>query len=157
MCACQGNLHGPSSHTDAEGRVEWRGSGLSLPYRGARMQIYVGNLPSELTDTELRTMFEAFGKVRAASIGREKKTGASEGYGFVEMPVKSEARAAIDGLRGKEVQGKTLRVKALKPGDEFHQHAQNLQRPAKPGGPAFGGTKQFRGTGAIRRGGQRGG
>lgn len=121
------------------------------------MQIYVGNLPDTVTDEELREMFEKFGKVQAATIGRDKKTGASEGYGFVEMPVKSEARGAIDGLRGKEMDGKPLRVKALKPGDEFHSHAQNMQ-----GGGGGKGIKPqrvdpgFRGAGAIRRGGQRG-
>lgn len=120
------------------------------------MQIYVGNLPLEFTDIELKTMFEPFGKVLAATIGRDKKTGASEGYGFVEMPVKSEARAAIDGLRGKEMQGKPLRVKAIKPGDEFHQHAHNLHGAAQKGGTGFNPGKQFRGVGAIRRGGQRG-
>lgn len=121
------------------------------------MQIYVGNLPESVTDEELREMFEQFGKVQAATVGRDKKTGVSEGYGFVEMPGKADARAAVDGLRGKEMDGKPLRVKILKPGDEFHSHAQNMQ--------SGGGTKGikpqrvdpgFRGTGAIRRGGQRG-
>ena len=60
------------------------------------MQIYVGNLPLEFTDAELKSMFEPFGSVVAATVGRDKKTGTSEGYGFVEMRVKSEARAAIE-------------------------------------------------------------
>ena len=120
------------------------------------MQIYIGNLPLETTDIELRAMFEPFGKVLAATIGRDKKTEASEGYGFVEMSVKSEARAAIDALRGKDMQGKPLRVKAIKPGDEFHQHAHNLHGATQKGGAMFNTGKQGRGTGAIRRGGQRG-
>ena len=115
------------------------------------MHIYVGNLPVEFTDAELKSLFEAFGKVMAASIGKEK------GYGFVEMQKKSEARAAAEGLRGKDMQGKPLRVKVLKPGDEFHKHAEALH-----GNSAFKGVRQsqgggaFRGSGAIRRGGQRG-
>lgn len=120
------------------------------------MQIYVGNIPAETTDEELKAMFAAFGKVTAATVGRDKKTQESQGYGFVEMPVKSEARAAIDGLRGKEMQGKPLRVKAVKPGDEFHQHARNLHGVAQKGIAGFNAGKQFRGAGAIRRGGQRG-
>jgi RNA recognition motif-containing protein len=112
------------------------------------MQIYIGNLPENYTDAELRALFEPFGKVAAASIGKEK------GYGFVEMKVKSEGRTAIESLRGKEMAGKPLRVRALKPGDEFHDHARTLQ--AKPGSTAFNAGKQFRGAGAIRRGGQRG-
>jgi cold-inducible RNA-binding protein len=121
------------------------------------MQIYVGNLPETVTDDELRGIFEKFGAVQAATVGKDKKTGASQGYGFVEMPVKSEVRAAIDGLRGREMDGKPLRVKVLKPGDEFHSHAQNMQ-----GGGGLKGVKAprvdpgFRGSGAIRRGGQRG-
>ncbi len=122
------------------------------------MQIYVGNLPPDLSDKDLRAMFEEFGKVRAATIGRDKKTGVSEGYGFVEMPVKSEARAAIEGVRGKEVQGKILRARVLKPDDEFQAHAQSLH--GGPGGmrgkKSFRGDAAYRGTGAIRRGGQRG-
>ena len=73
------------------------------------MQIYIGNLPMEFTDDDLKSMFEPFGAVRTAVIGRNEKTGASEGYGLIEMPVKSEAREAVDGLRGKDLGGKTLR------------------------------------------------
>ncbi len=126
------------------------------------MQIYAGNLPLEFTDDDLRSMFEAFGAVRAATIGRDRKTGASEGYGFVEMPVKSEARAAMEALRGKDMQGKPLHVRALKPDDEFQKHAQDLHRAAKQGAGGYKGSKQFRGdtsyrgSGAIRRGGTRG-
>jgi RNA recognition motif-containing protein len=115
------------------------------------MQIYVGNLPVECTDEELRSMFEPFGKVTAASIGKEK------GYAFVEMPKKSEARAAADGLRGKDMQGKPLRVKVLKPGDEFHKQAEALHGNAGPkGSRPFRGDTSYRGSGAIRRGGNRG-
>ena len=115
------------------------------------MQIYVGNLPNEFTDAELRSMFEAYGTVVAASIGEAK------GYGLVEMQRKSEARAAVDGLRGKEIQGKPLRVKVLKPGDEFHG-ALRAQRgiSSVKGGTQFRGDGSYRGSGAIRRGGKRG-
>jgi len=115
------------------------------------MQIYVGNLPAEFTDADLKAMFEVYGKVLAASIGKEK------GYGFVEMQKKAEARAAVDALRGQNIQGKPLRAKILKPGDEFHQQAQTLHGSSKIGGGRKPrGDGGFRGTGAIRRGGQRG-
>lgn len=121
------------------------------------MQIYVGNLPLEFTDAELKAMFAEFGTVASAIIGVNKKTGASEGYGIVEMPVRSEARAAADGLRGKDMQGQPLRVKILKPGDPFHNAAvgrgQNYNAKA---GATFRGDGSYRGSGAIRRGGQRG-
>jgi RNA recognition motif-containing protein len=123
------------------------------------MQIYVGNLSETITDDELREMFRAYGEVRAATIGRDRKSGQSQGYGFVEMPVKGEARAAIEGLRGKEIGGKPLRVRALKPGDDFHQHALDLQGSGKPGakvGKPFRGEVNIRAAGAIRRSGRRG-
>ncbi|MBM2840551.1 MAG: RNA-binding region [Bacteroidetes bacterium] len=78
------------------------------------MQIYVGNLPLSHSDDDLRALFQPHGIIRSAAVGRDKKTGESQGYGFVEMPVKSEARAAIEALRGKELDGKPLRVRALR-------------------------------------------
>jgi cold-inducible RNA-binding protein len=126
------------------------------------MHIYVGNLPEEVTDDELRSMFEQFGTVSGATVGRDKKTEKSQGYGFVEMRSKSEGRAAIEALRGKDLQGKPLRVKALKPDDEFFQHAQNLHGPGRMGPSAGKGGKLsrndsgFRGGAVPRRGGQRG-
>jgi len=123
------------------------------------MQIYVGNLPPKYTDDQLRALFTAHGTVRRASIGRDKKTGESQGYGFVEMPVKSEARAAIEALRGKEVGDKPLLVRALKPGDDFNEHAMATHGGRQPGLKStkpFQGNVGARGAGAIRRGGQRG-
>jgi RNA recognition motif-containing protein len=121
------------------------------------MQIYAGNLPLTMTDDELRGMFEKYGTVRVATIGRDKKSGESQGYGFVEMPVKAEARAAIEALRGVEKDGKPLRVRALKPGDEFHQHVLGTQGGGpNPAGRGFQGNVGPRGTGAIRRSGKRG-
>jgi RNA recognition motif-containing protein len=127
------------------------------------MQIYVGNLSPEVNEDELRSLFEKHGRVRNVSIGRDKSSGDSEGYGFVEMTVKSEARKAVEVLRGKEIKGRVLRVKILKPDDEFHQHALNLHaagvhgQKAIPQSPRQRGDIPYRGSGAIRRGGRRGG
>lgn len=123
------------------------------------MQIYVGNLPPKFGDEDLRKLFKPFGKVRAATVVIDKKTEKSEEYGFVEMPVKSEARKAVNDLRGKDMKGKPLRVKALKPDDEFHRHAMNLHGGASQTNPSmrqFKGDTSYRGSGAIRRGGKRG-
>ncbi len=120
------------------------------------MQIYVSNLPLAITDEDLKSMFEKFGTVVAATIGRDKKTGASEGYGIVEMPVKSEVRAAVDALREKDMEGKPLRVRVLKPGDAFHGAGRSKGDGLK-GNRGFRGDGSYRGSGAIRRGGQRGG
>ncbi len=119
------------------------------------MQIYVGNLPLAFTDADLKSMFQQFGTVVVATIGQDKKTGSSEGYGIVEMPVKSEVRAAIDGLRGKDMEGKPLRVRVLKPGDAFHG-ALRSKGDIPKGNRGFRGDGSYRGSGAIRRGGQRG-
>jgi RNA recognition motif-containing protein len=123
------------------------------------MQVYVGNLPLAYSDEQLRALFEPFGTVRVATVGRDKKSGESQGYGFVEMAVKSEARAAIEALRGKELEGKPLRVRALKPGDDLHQHAMAVHRGgplAKTPGRPFVGNLGNRAAGAIRRTGKRG-
>jgi cold-inducible RNA-binding protein len=115
------------------------------------MQIFVGNLPLEYNDADLKKLFETFGTVKEATIGRNKKTEASEGYGIVVMTVKSEAREAVDNLRGKEIQGKPLRVRTLKPGDNFH-----TQEPGRSGIHLSRSSSNFRGANTIRRGGQRG-
>jgi RNA recognition motif-containing protein len=119
------------------------------------MQIYVSNLPLKITDEELKSMFEKFGTVKSAEIGLDKKTGASMGYGIVVMPVKSDVRDAIDALRGKEIEGKPLRVRVLKPGDAFHSEGHTTGDPLKGKG-GFKGDGSYRGGGALRRGGQRG-
>lgn len=119
------------------------------------MQILITNIPPELTDAELRTMFEGYGTVHSARIEKDKKTGASEGYGIVEMPVKHEAREAVDALRGKDMQGKPLRVRILKPEDGFRTATKPGGRGLSGGGN-FRGDGSYRGSGAIRRGGQRG-
>ena len=118
------------------------------------MHILIVNIPPEFTDAQLKSRFEESGAGASAKIGKDKKTGASEGYGIVEMPVKHEARASVDGLKGKEMKGKALRVRILKPDDPFHTSGQ-------PMGRGFSGSGQFpRGGmtrgGALRRGGQRG-
>ncbi len=120
------------------------------------MQIYVGNLPLKVNDEQLRAMFSPHGEVKSATVVQDKKTGTSEGYGFVEMPVKSEGRNAIEALRGKDMEGKPLLVRALKPGDDFHQSASTAHGP-KGSGKSFGGNIPPRAGGAMRRGGQRGG
>ena len=124
------------------------------------MQIYVGDLPAKTTDESLRKMFEEYGAVKAATIGTDKKTDKPLGYGFVEMPVKSEARKAIEALRGKKLGKEPLLVRALKPDDDFHQHAVAMQGGSK--GPSTKGSFMKgniapRAGGAVRRSGKRGG
>ncbi len=82
------------------------------------MNIYVGNLSFDVTEEDVRGAFEAFGKVETAKIITDKYSGASRGFGFVEMPSKDEAKAAIDGLNGKELKGRALNVNEARPRTE---------------------------------------
>ncbi|MFQ6108496.1 MAG: RNA recognition motif domain-containing protein [Candidatus Aminicenantales bacterium] len=79
------------------------------------MNIYVGNLPQEATEEDLRQAFEAFGQVTSVKIITDKFTGNSRGFGFVEMPNSPEAQSAIHGLDGTDLKGNTLRVNEARP------------------------------------------
>ena len=82
------------------------------------MKIYVGNLSYEVTEEDLRLAFEKFGQVESATIIKDKYSGQSKGFGFVEMPSKAEGQSAIDGLNGKELKGRTLNVNEARPRTE---------------------------------------
>jgi len=79
------------------------------------MNIYVGNLSREVTDEELREAFKAFGQVTSVSIVRDRDSGQPRGFGFVDMPAKTEAQAAITGLNGKDFKGRKLTVNEARP------------------------------------------
>ena len=79
------------------------------------MNIYVGNLSFDVTEEELRQAFEAYGQVESATIVKDKFSGQSRGFGFVEMPTKAEAMSAISGLNGKDLNGRTLNVNEARP------------------------------------------
>ncbi len=82
------------------------------------MKIFVGNLSREVTDEDLRQVFESFGSVESATAVKDKFTGESRGFGFVEMSSASEARSAIDGMNGKELKGRVLNVNEARPREE---------------------------------------
>jgi len=79
------------------------------------MNIYVGNLSWEVTQEDLKEAFEAHGQVANANLITDKYTGKSRGFGFVEMPVDDEARAAMSALNGTELKGRELNVNEAKP------------------------------------------
>jgi len=79
------------------------------------MNIYVGNLSRNVSEDDLRQAFEAFGQVESVNIIKDKYTGESRGFGFVEMPNRSEAQAAINALNGKDFKGRTLNVNEARP------------------------------------------
>ena len=82
------------------------------------MNIYVGNLSFETTEDQLREMFGAFGEVTSAAVITDKYTGESRGFGFVEMPTKDEAMAAVGGLNGQEFNGRNLNINEARPRNE---------------------------------------
>jgi RNA recognition motif-containing protein len=79
------------------------------------VNIYVGNLSFEATEEDLQGAFESFGKVESVKIIKDKYSGQSRGFGFVEMPSTDEAKSAISGLNGKELKGRTLSVNEARP------------------------------------------
>ncbi len=79
------------------------------------MNIFVGNLAFSATDDSLRQLFESHGVVDKVNIISDRDTGRSKGFGFVEMPDSAAAKAAIQGLNGKELDGRALTVNEAKP------------------------------------------
>ena len=79
------------------------------------MNIFVGNLAFSATDHDLRQLFEPYGVVDKVNIITDRDTGRSRGFGFVEMPDSAAAKAAIQGLNGKELEGRALTVNEAKP------------------------------------------
>jgi RNA recognition motif-containing protein len=86
--------------------------------RRTRMNIYVGNLSWDTTESELQQLFEAHGKVDTVNVIKDKYTGRSRGFGFVEMPDDAEGQAAIQALDGTSLGGRDLRVNVAKPREE---------------------------------------
>jgi cold-inducible RNA-binding protein len=82
------------------------------------MKIYVGNLPYEINEEELRQEFGTFGEVTSVNIIKDRYSGRSRGFGFVEMASVSQGQAAIAGLNGKALKDQTLSVNAARPPSE---------------------------------------
>ena len=99
--------------------------------------IYVGNLSYEATEDDLRSAFEAHGEVSSVAIIRDKMSGKSRGFGFVEMPDKNQAMAAITATNLQEVRGRAITV--------------NEARPKGEGGGGGGGGRGGYGGGRGRR------
>jgi RNA recognition motif-containing protein len=83
--------------------------------RGQQVNIFVGNLSYGSTDESLRTLFEQYGEVTSAKVIMSQETGRSRGFGFVEMPNKAEAEAAIAAIDGKDFEGRPIKVNEARP------------------------------------------
>ena len=79
------------------------------------MNIYVGNLSYGVTEEDLKQAFESFGQVETVKIIKDRYSGESKGFGFVEMPAKGEAESAINDLNGKDLKGRALNVSEARP------------------------------------------
>ena len=84
------------------------------------MNIYVGNLSYDTHDENLKEGFEQYGKVDAARVIVDRYTDQSRGFGFVEMANDEEAKAAIAGMDGQDLQGRKLRVNEARPREDRH-------------------------------------
>jgi len=116
---------------------------IPRPGKETKMNIYVGSLSHDATEDDVRQAFEAFGEVISVNIIKDKFSGESRGFGFVEMPTKSEAEAAIAGLNGQDLKGRAVNV--------------NEARPRAQGRGSGGGGRGGRGGSGRGRGGGGGG
>ncbi len=94
------------------------------------MRIFVGNLSRDATEDDVRTAFSAFGTVTSVAVLKDKFTGQPRGFGFVEMDSKEQGQAAINGLNGTQLKGRTLTVNEARP---------RAERPPRGGGGGRGG------------------
>lgn len=115
------------------------------------MNIFVGNFPFETSEDELRTPFEEHGEVTSVQIMREKHSGESRGFAFVEMPVLAEAREAVARLNESDFKGRSLNVSEArpKPRPTFdsrghgHGHGSPRRRNTRDKGSRKGGGKRW--------------
>ena len=81
-------------------------------------KLYVGNLSFSVGDSDLEKLFTAYGSVRSAQVIKDRYSGQSKGFGFVEMGSNQEAQAAIAALNGRDIEGRTLTVNEARPREE---------------------------------------
>jgi cold-inducible RNA-binding protein len=101
-------------------------------------KLYVGNLPYSVRDEDLQQAFGAYGQVNSAKVMMERDTGRSKGFGFVEMGSDAEAQAAVEGMNGQSLGGRSLVVNEARPMEA---------RPPRTGGGGFGGGRREGGFG----------
>jgi RNA recognition motif-containing protein len=98
------------------------------------MKIYVGNMSYSVTEEDLKQAFEAFGQVASVSIIKDKMSGQSKGFGFVEMGSAEQGQAAISGMNGKELKGRKLNVNEARPRQDDGRGGGGMRRPGGGGG-----------------------
>jgi len=114
------------------------------------VNIYVGNLSNQTTEDDLRQAFEAFGQVESANIIKDKFSGESRGFGFVEMPSKEEAQKAIEEMNGKDLMGRAVNVNEARPKTDRHDSRGGRGGGGRGGGGRGGGGGGYGGGGGRR-------
>jgi RNA recognition motif-containing protein len=114
------------------------------------MNIYVGNLSWQMTDDDLRTLFEQYGSVTSAKIVKDKASGRSKGFGFVEMPEDGEAQNALTSLYESEVLGRKIIVNEAQPKPQNGGGGGGFKKRSFGGGSGGGGGYK---KGGFNRGG----
>jgi len=104
------------------------------------MNIYVGNLSYDVSEENLRQAFESFGQVTSARIIKDKYSGQSRGFGFVEMLEQAQAQAAIKSLNGKELLGKQMSVNEARPRTD---RGSSGGQGGYQGRPGYGGRSRY--------------
>ncbi|WP_310564018.1 RNA-binding protein [Hydrogenophaga sp.] len=122
-------------------------------------KLYVGNLPYTVRDEDLQQAFGAFGSVNSAKVMMERDTGRSKGFGFVEMGNDAEAQAAIEGMNGQSLGGRSLVVNEARPMEARPPRTGGFGGPRGGGGGFGGGGGEggFRSPYGAGRGGREGG
>ena len=121
------------------------------------MNIYVGNLAYNATDEELRAAFEAFGQVTSVKIVRDRDSGRSRGFAFVEMEDGEGAQNAVAQMNGKDLKGRNLVVNEARPREEGNRGGGGGGGRGGYGGGGGGGRGGYGGGGGGGRGGRGGG
>jgi RNA recognition motif-containing protein len=111
------------------------------------MNIFVANIERAVTDADLQELFQEYGEISSLKIIKDRDTGVSKGYAFVEMPNDDEAQKAIEGLNEHEIKGRNLTVNEARPKTEYK----------KSGGGGYGGGYKGGGGGGYKGGGGSGG
>lgn len=92
------------------------------------MKLYVGNLPYSTKQEDLESAFSPYGEVVSATVIKDKISGRSKGFGFVEMKDAASGQSAIEGLNGKEMNGRNLSVSEARPKEERPNNDRNYRK-----------------------------
>lgn len=121
------------------------------------MNIFVGSLPFQLEEADLKELFEAYGEVSTVKLIIDRESGRSKGFGFVEMPDDEAAQSAITGLNGSEVKGRSIAVSQAEEKKPNDRRGGGGYGGNRGGGGGYGGGNRSGGGGGYSKDNNRGG